>query len=95
MRIVLITLLIISLTLIVIGYLRSNQLNKCPPPRVEYRYIPRTFEEEQMDPTSVTEIHSKMFFEKSPWLGHSSGKLGPTNQREANLNQFFVSQTYV
>jgi hypothetical protein len=38
---------------------------KCPPKDVIYKYIPRTFKEEQIDPVKVSEIFKDMF-EKDP-----------------------------
>lgn len=39
----------------------------CPLPRVEYRYIPRTFEQEQMDRTPILGIYGKLFTHATPW----------------------------
>lgn len=64
-----------GLLLLGVGYMKSNQ--QCPPPIVEFRYIPRTFEEEQDDPTPVIAQFGRMFSEPSPWQltqGYASGK---------------------
>ena len=90
MKFLLITLLFLGFMFIVVGYIQAKQ--QCPPAKIEYRYVPRTFVEEQEDPTPVTEIFAKMFFEPTPWLRHSAGKLRPTGERNQNINQFFVSQ---
>lgn len=37
-------------------------------PKVEYRYIPRTFDEEQLEPVYVSEIFSNLFSQSSPWI---------------------------
>ena len=37
----------IGIILLIIGYFK--QYNTCPPPKIEYRYIPRTFEDDQND----------------------------------------------
>jgi hypothetical protein len=52
-------LLFIGLILIVAGYIQSNQ--RCPPPVVVYRYIPRTFDEEQDNPLPLMSIFGSMF----------------------------------
>ena len=91
MNFLLISLLVAGFVFILVGFIQSRQ--KCPPPKVEYRYVPRTFVEEQNEPVPVTEIFAKMFLEPTPWLGHSAGKLGPPNLREQNLNRFFISQS--
>ena len=38
-------------------------------PTVIYRYIPRSFEEEQNDPILVSDIFETMFSQPSPWVG--------------------------
>ena len=50
----LLILLIVAVVFMVIGYI--NQIKTCPPPVVEYRYIPRTFKEEQENPAKISEI---------------------------------------
>lgn len=90
MKFLLLTLLFLGFMFIVVGYIKSKQ--QCPPAKIEYRYIPRTFVEEQENPTPVSEIFAKMFFEPTPWLRTGAGKLRPTGQKNQNLNQFFISQ---
>jgi hypothetical protein len=58
-------LLFIGLIFVVVGYVRSEAKN--PPPRVEFRYVPRTFEQEQEVPVPVLSVFGKMFAERSPW----------------------------
>ena len=36
--------------------------------RIEYRFIPRTYLEEQMDTTAVTSNFNKLFDTESPWF---------------------------
>lgn len=58
-------------------------------PTIIYRYIPRTFEEEQTDPLYVSEIFETMFSQPSPWLG----SIGTYDRRkQEKINQYFVSQ---
>jgi hypothetical protein len=58
-------LLFAGLLLIAIGYIRSN--TRCPPPRVEFRYVPRTFEQEQNTPVPVLSVFGRMFQDRDPW----------------------------
>lgn len=58
-------LLIIGIIFIAVGYIRSNQ--KCPPRLIEYRYIPKTFTDEQNSQTPVLSIFNTMFTKSSPW----------------------------
>lgn len=62
----LLILLFIGILFTSIGYVKSE--NSCPAPIIEYRYIPRTFQEEQDNPTKVTEIFGTMFDNQSPWI---------------------------
>jgi len=52
-------LLLIGLSLIILNVIRDN--TPCPPTRVEYRYIPRSFKDEQQNPVKVTQLFSSMF----------------------------------
>ena len=61
----------------------------CPLPIPEYRYIPRTFEEEQLEPVYPSEIFETMFSQPSPWL------LSIRNydrKKQEQINQYFISQ---
>ena len=62
---------------------------KCPTEKIVYKYIPKTFEEEQDEPVYVSDIFKTMFTQPSPWIiavnEHKEAK-------EANINNFFVSQ---
>ena len=63
-------------------------LNKTDP-KIEYRYIPRTFEEDQLDPIYVSEVFSDMFQNSSAWI------LAIRNfdqKKQEKVNQYFVSQ---
>ena len=52
--------------MISIGWTKSTF--KCPKPIIEYRYIPRTFEEEQNEPVKVSKIFDTMFSSETPWI---------------------------
>ena len=56
----------IGVILITIGYVKTNM--KCPPPLVKFKYIPKTFSEEQSNPLPVTNFFGKMFVTDSPWV---------------------------
>lgn len=57
--------------------------------KIEYRYIPRTFEEEQTDPVYVSEIFETMFSQPSPWLL----SIRETDQKkQEKINQYFITQ---
>ena len=90
MRSTIFVLLFVGVLLMVAGFIKSQR--HCPPAKVEYRFVPRTFIEDQESPVPVTDIFAKMFFESSPFINHESSKLlGPPSQRKS-LNKFFISQ---
>ena len=91
MNLFLILLLFVALVFMVIGYIKANQ--QCPPRRVEYRYVPRTFIEEQEDPTPISDIFASMFYSSTPWISSEIGKLlPPPNLQQKDINKYFVSQ---
>jgi hypothetical protein len=58
-------LLFTGIILISIGYISAENKNK--PNRVEFRYLPRTFEEEQTTSVPLFSTFSKLFQERDPW----------------------------
>tara|TARA_Y100000590_G_C14898233_1_gene705369 strand:+ start:262 stop:486 length:225 start_codon:yes stop_codon:yes gene_type:complete len=65
MRVIVLFLMFVGVILITIGYMKTHM--KCPPPIVKFKYIPKTFEEEQNTPIAIKSIYGKMFTENSPW----------------------------
>ena len=91
MNLFLVLLLFVALVLMTVGYVKAN--HQCPPRRVEFRYVPRTFIEEQEDPTPVSDIFARLFYSSTPWISHEAGKLlPPPNLQQKDINKFFVSQ---
>jgi len=72
---------------IAVGYV--NQVKKCPPPKIEYRYVPRTFEQEQENPVKVSELYHTMFTQPTPWVG---GILSDAS-KNSEINRYFISQS--
>ena len=66
MKPIILTLMFLGVIFIVVGYV--NQIKKCPPPKIEYRFIPRTFDEEQENQALVSEIFKDMFEQPSTWI---------------------------
>ena len=52
-------LLLIGLIIIASQFVISN--NKCPPERIVYEYVPRTFKQEQTNPIQASEIFKDLF----------------------------------
>jgi hypothetical protein len=71
---------------IAIGYV--NQLKKCPPAKIEYRYIPRTFQQDQENPVKISELFHTLFTEPSPWI---RGVI-ETPSKNSEINRYFISQ---
>lgn len=79
--------LFIGILLVVIELVRTK--TTCPKQQIIYRYIPRSFEEEQADPVYVTDIFKTMFTQPTPWIGELTDL--DTRKRE-QINQFYISQ---
>jgi len=85
--IILIIFLGILLAVIEIVRIQSGLIEKRP--KIIYRYIPRTFEEEQLDPASPTEIFETMFSQPSPWIGSIRTY---DRKKQERINTYFVNQ---
>jgi hypothetical protein len=58
---------LIGLISIIISITRAYY--KCDVNKVEYRYIPRTFKEEQENPVPIYDLFGDIFTNSSPWFG--------------------------
>jgi len=58
-------LLYTGIIFVIIGYLQQEKNNV--PPKVEYRYVPKTFEEKQANNTPISSNFKQMFSERGPW----------------------------
>lgn len=87
MKSIVLLLLFFGILGITIGYV--NQTKSCPPPKIEYRYIPRTFEQSQNDPVKISELFNAMFTEPTPWI-QDIGQ--PTDASGSEINRYFISQ---
>jgi hypothetical protein len=58
-------LLFLGFTILIIGFM--NQIRASPKPVVEYRYVPRTFDEEQQEPPILTDLFRTMFDSQQPY----------------------------
>jgi len=68
MRSLVLFLVFVGVILITIGYVKSNM--GCPPPIIKYKYIPKTFEEEQNNPLPLMSVYGNMFEKNSPWINN-------------------------
>jgi len=87
MTILLLLILFIGIIFIVIDTVRVYQ--QCPKQQIIYKYVPRTFEEEQKEPVYVSDIFRAMFSQPSTWIQATNDL--DTRKRE-KINQYFASQ---
>ncbi len=86
-KIALLILIFIGILLITINILKTEQT--CPKQQVIYKYIPRTFAEEQEEPAYVSDIFKVMFSQQSPWV-YSISNID--RQKQEEINKFFINQ---
>ena len=66
MKSIVLLLFFTGLMFIILGY--QKQLNILPNPKIEYRYIPRTFYDEQLSSGNVLKQFSSLFENENPWI---------------------------
>lgn len=81
------TIIFFGLLLMIIGLTRNSV--SCPQQQIIYRYIPRTFEEEQEAPVYPSEIFKTMFTQQSPWIGSINDI---DTRKKESINKYFISQ---
>jgi hypothetical protein len=87
MKKLLVVMLFVGILFIVIDIVRENNAHH---EKIIYRYIPRTFEEEQNEPVYVSEIFQTMFTQPSIWV-RDINDYNDAKKRE--INKFFISQS--
>jgi len=80
---------IVGVILVIIGLVRTY--NQCPPPKIVYRYVPRTFIEEQENPVPLDDIFYTMFNNPTPWVASADIERRKNDIGE-NLNRYYVTQ---
>ena len=78
MRAIINIIFIIGIICITVGYMQNY--TNCLPPKIEYRYVPRTFFEEQTTNVNLRKLYSDMFNESSTWSTY------PFNDRITEYN---------
>jgi hypothetical protein len=81
-----IIILIVGIVLLCLYFLNSK-MDKTQP-KIIYKYIPRTLQEEEESPIYVSEIFKTMFSQKSTWIDDSSEM---EIRRQEMLNKYFIS----
>lgn len=85
--IILILLLICGIICITVNLVYLNLPE--PKTKIVYRYMPRTFEEEQNSRPIVSEIFKSMFTEHSPWV---NSVMEYDTRKQESINKYYVSQ---
>ena len=78
MKSIILVLAMIGIILLATGYVKNNL--QCPPPKIEYRYISKTFDDEQNVNVPVLSVGgmSQMFEDDSAWIQNNSFKQSDT-----------------
>jgi len=69
------------------GLVKNN--NQKPDPQVIYKYVPRTFVEDQENPPLLNDLYYEMFNAPTPWVGNIDINRIKQNANE-NAQGFFV-----
>jgi len=58
-------------------------------PNIVYRFIPKTFEEEQLYPVYPSEIFETLFSQPSPWIVTTREY---DRRKQEDINKYFITQ---
>ncbi len=86
-KFIIIILIFLGILCIVVSISKNNQ--QYQQPKIIYRYIPRTFEEEQNEPVYASDIFRTMFEQPDVWM-LSVGALD--SHKNEQVNKYFVNQ---
>ena len=89
MKSIAILLLIIGIVMIVIGYLKDK--DNCDVPKIEYRYIPRNFGDEQNSTSNLKDLYADMFNNADVKTKYPLSDIDISGQ---NKNQNFIDNYY-
>jgi len=60
-----------------------------PREKIIYKYMPRTFKEEQENQPLVSSIFKSMFTDQTPWV---NSVMSYDKRKEESVNKYYVSQ---
>lgn len=72
---------------VIVDIMRLNA--KCPESKIVYRYVPRTFTQDQDNPLRPFEAFKGMFDNPDPWI---SGVGVDTSTPRRSINEYWISQ---
>lgn len=67
--------------------MRNNM--QCTSAQIIYRYVPRSFDEEQEEPVYVSDIFKSMFVNPDPWIQSTTSY---DTRKTEEINKYFISQ---
>ncbi len=79
--------MMIGIIFLSVYYVSINNIS--PSQKIIYKYIPRTFSQEQNEPIYVSEIFKTMFSQPSVWIESITDDQNRNNEL---LNKYFISQ---
>lgn len=83
MKSFIVILFIIGLITMFVGYVEEKK--NCPETKIEYRYIPRSFYEEQVSNTNLKNLYSDIFDKPSIWSSYPFRSSSNKNKNYDNL----------
>ncbi len=86
-KIIILLILFIGILMITISIVKDSTY--CQKERIVYRYIPRTFENEQNNEVDVSDIFNAMFTQPSPWIASVNDV---DFRKQEAINKYFISQ---
>lgn len=78
----------IGIILLVIYFISYSQIQTSGN-KIIYKYIPRTLEEEELDPIYVSQIFASMFSQPSVWIDSINAD---DKRKTEQINKYFISQ---
>lgn len=91
MKSLVIILTFLGIMSVVVGYVKNTHE---PKTQIEYRYIPRTFEQNQENPLKIARMFNDMFSEPTPWMQGIGHKESRRNMEgAAEINRYYISQS--
>lgn len=81
-------LLILGVGIYIIAIVNEKYDKKCPPPKIEYRFVPRTLREELDTPVKVTDIFTDLWEKPSPFIARTLER----SLKSDTINGRFISQ---
>jgi hypothetical protein len=84
---IIITCFICGIVFITINLTRLN--TPAPKTQIIYRYMPKTFEQEQNEQPFVSEIFKTLFTDQTPWV---NSIMDYDRRKQEAINKYYISQ---